>query len=132
MFDTRRTLAWLLSAVLAFLPMLPAQAAMVGTGDVLSAPNANAQRAGEQPLRRLLAQQDARRQLQELGVNPARVEQRISALSDSELARINQGIDSMHAGGTSVLGVLVLIFVLFVITDVIGATDIFPFIHPVN
>jgi hypothetical protein len=31
-----------------------------------------------------------------------------------------------------VLGVIVLIFVIFVITDVIGATDIFPFIHPVK
>jgi hypothetical protein len=53
------------------------------------------------------------------------------SLSDSELARINQGIEHLNAGG-DVLGILLVIFIVFVITDVIGATDIFPFIHPVN
>ncbi|MCK5383915.1 MAG: PA2779 family protein, partial [Gammaproteobacteria bacterium] len=58
--------------------------------------------------------------------------ERVASLSDSELARINQGIDSLNAGGESVLGILLVIFIVFVITDVIGATDIFPFIRPVN
>jgi hypothetical protein len=47
------------------------------------------------------------------------------------VARINQRLAELPAGG-DVLGVIVLIFVIFVITDVIGATDIFPFIHAVK
>lgn len=125
----QRTLAWLLSGLLMILPMVPAQAAMVGTGEIVSPLSSRAQ---ENTLRQFLDQQDARQQLQAWGVSPSSLDARINSLSDSELARINQSIDNLHAGGTSVLGVLVLIFVIFVITDVIGATDIFPFIHPVR
>lgn len=125
----QRTLAWLLSVMLVALPVMPAQAAMVGTGEIVSPA---ATRAQETPLRQFLAREDARRQLQQLGVDAGSLDSRVASLSDSELARINQGIDKLHAGGTSVLGVIVLIFVIFVITDVIGATDIFPFIHPVK
>lgn len=125
----RHTLAWLLSAMLLILPVIPAQAAMVGTAEIVSPATV---RAGEGTLRRFLEQENARQQLRQLGVSTASLDERISRLTDSELARINQGIDSMHAGGTGVLGVVVLIFVIFVITDVIGATDIFPFIHPVR
>jgi Family of unknown function (DUF6627) len=125
----QRTLAWLLSAMLMILPLVPAQAAMVGTGEIVGQAPV---RADESGLRRFLQQETARQQLQQLGVSADSLDARISRLSDSELARINQGIDSMHAGGTSVLGVVVLIFIIFVITDVIGATDIFPFIHPVR
>ena len=57
--------------------------------------------------------------------------ERAGSLTDAELARINQAID-MNAGGDSVLGILLIIFIVFIITDAIGATDIFPFVHPVN
>jgi hypothetical protein len=30
------------------------------------------------------------------------------------------------------VGVILFIFVLFIVTDAIGATDIFPFVHPVR
>lgn len=129
MQSMQRTLAWLLSGLLMILPVLPAQAAMVGTDQIVSSASSQLQADN---VRRFLAQQDAWQQLQAWGVSPSTLDARINSLSDSELARINQGIDNLHAGGTSVLGVLVLIFVIFVITDVIGATDIFPFIHPVR
>ncbi len=125
----QRTLTVLLSCVLALLPLGPAQAAMVGTGQIVS-PSLQ-ERPDESRLRHLLAQESARERLQAWGVDPAKLDARISSLSNSELARINAGIESQQAGG-DVLGVLVLIFVIFVITDVIGATDIFPFIHPVR
>ena len=64
-------------------------------------------------------------------MNPEVVLERAGSLTDAELARINQAID-MHAGGDSVLGILLIIFIVFIITDAIGATDIFPFVHPVR
>ena len=36
------------------------------------------------------------------------------------------------AGFETVLIVLLIIFIVFVITDAAGATDLFPFIHPVK
>jgi hypothetical protein len=74
---------------------------------------------------------DVKEELLALGVNPANVEKRIDVMTHEEIAQLNQQIDELPAGG-DVLGILLVIFIVFVITDVIGATDIFPFIHPVN
>jgi hypothetical protein len=74
---------------------------------------------------------DVKEELLALGVNPANVEKRIDLMTHEEIAQLNQQIDELPAGG-DVLGILLVIFIVFVITDVIGATDIFPFIHPVN
>ena len=124
----RRPIAVLLSLLLALAPMIPAQAAMIGNEQVI---NQHQQGQTRDSLQQLLEQQSARQQLQALGVSPDLVKSRIDSLTDSELARINRHVDTLDAGG-SILGILLVIFVVFVITDVIGATDIFPFIHPVN
>ena len=125
----RYSLAWFLSLVLVFTPVISAQAAMVDNGMLLEDAATTHTRDS---LQEWLARDDARQQLQALGVNPAWAQERARTLSDAELARINHGIGELQAGGDSVLGVLVLIFIVFIITDAIGATDIFPFVHPVN
>ena len=125
----KRPLAWLLSALLMLMPVMSVQAAMIGTDTLIT--TAQSQQSIAE-LQQLLEREDAQRQLLALGVSPDQVRERVASLSDSELARINQGIDTLNAGGESVLGVLLVIFIVFVITDVIGATNIFPFIHPVN
>jgi predicted PurR-regulated permease PerM len=124
----RRPIAVLLSLLLALMPMIPAQAAMIGNEQLI---NQHQQGQTRDSLQQLLQQQSARQQLQALGVSPDLVKNRIDSLTDSELARINRHVDTLDAGG-NVLGILLVIFIVFVITDVIGATDIFPFIHPVN
>ena len=124
-----RPLACLLSAMLAIMPILPAQAAMIGNGEIIN-PAQTAISDGK--LQQFLDREDARQQLQDWGVSPESLQARINGLTDAELARINQEIDSLNAGGTSILGILLIIFIVFVITDVIGATNIFPFIHPVK
>ena len=122
-----RPLAWLLSLMLAILPVLPAQAAMVGTGEILNQQQAPA----DDRLQQFLDREATRAQLQEWGVSAEWVETRLNSLTDAELARIHSELDNLEAGG-SILGILLIIFIVFVITDVIGATDIFPFIHPVK
>ncbi len=124
----RRPLAVLLSMLLALAPLMPAQAAMIGNEQVI---NQHLQGQTRDSLQQLLQQQSARQQLQALGVSPDLVKNRIDSLTDSELARINRHVDTLDAGG-NILGILLVIFIVFVITDVIGATDIFPFIHPVK
>jgi predicted PurR-regulated permease PerM len=128
MHSLRRPIAVLLSMLLALAPLIPAQAAMIGNKQVI---NQHQQGQTRDSLQQLLEQQSARQQLQALGVSPDLVKNRIDSLTDSELARINRHVDTLDAGG-NILGILLVIFIVFVITDVIGATDIFPFIHPVN
>ena len=124
----RRPTAALLSILLALMPMLPAQAAMIGNEQII---NQGLSVQTRDSLRQLFEQNTARQQLQAWGVSPDQINTRINSLTDAELARINQQAGDLNAGG-NVLGILLVIFIVFVITDVIGATDIFPFIHPVK
>ena len=125
----QRPLAFLLSLLLALTPVMSAQAAMVGNTELLA--NSSHQQTRDS-LQQLLGRQDAQQQLQALGVSPEWASERVQHLTDSELARINQGVENLQAGGSDVLGVILLIFIIFIITDAIGATDIFPFVHPVR
>jgi hypothetical protein len=121
----KRPIAWLLSILLTLTPLMTVQAGMVGTDTLLESAQTR------DSLQQLLSREAAQQQLLALGVDPEWVKKRTDSLSETELARINQGIEQLNAGG-DVLGALLLIFLVFVITDVIGATNIFPFIHPVN
>ena len=102
-----------------------AMAGMVGNTAIL------AQSAERQSLIQQLQQAEVREQLLSMGVQPEAVELRIQQLSDAEIAQLNRQIAEAPAG-SGVVELVVLVFLVFVITDVIGATDIFPFIHPVN
>jgi hypothetical protein len=125
----RLAMAWLLSLLLALTPAISAQAAMIDNAALLAQDPVPQTRDS---LQQLLEQDEARQQLQALGVNPEWALERARTLSAGELARINQGIGQLEAGSDSVLGVLLVIFIVFIITDAIGATDIFPFVHPVR
>jgi hypothetical protein len=124
----RRSTAIFLSILLALMPLLPAQAAMIGNEQIVSQSQSQQTRDG---LQQLFEQETARQQLQAWGVNPDQIKSRIDSLTDAELARFNQQVKDLQAGG-EVLGIMLVIFLVFIITDVIGATDIFPFIHPVK
>ena len=125
----QRPLALILSMLLIIMPMAPLQAAIIGNEALINqAPSA----LTRDNMQELLGQESARQQMQAWGVSPELITARINRLTDAELARINQEADTLKAGGTNVLGVLLIIFIVFVITDVIGATNIFPFIHPVK
>lgn len=106
---------------------LPVQAAMVTTPDVLQSQQSEYDR---QQLVELLDREDVQKQLLDYGVASEQVQERVNNMTDAEVAQLNDQIADMPAGG--ILGAILLIFVIFVITDVIGATDIFSFIHPVN
>ena len=78
----------------------------------------------------LFAQENLSAQLTQMGVNPDKASERIASMTDAEIAQLNDRLKDMPAGQDFV-GVLLVVFIVFVITDVIGATDIFPFIRPV-
>ena len=120
--------------VLAVLSLLviqvaPVQAAMLGNSDLLQRASGQIDR---QQIKSLIEREDVQQQLIALGVDTAAAAERVDRMTDAEIAQINQRIAEMPAGGSSVLGVLLIIFIVFVITDVLGATDIFPFIKPIK
>ena len=121
----RRFIASLLVVCLAGLGFTaPAQAALLATDAAVSD-------ARHARILGLLERSDVRSQLQAYGVDPADVKARVAALTDEEAAQLAARIDSLPAGG-SVVGALVLIFVILLVTDILGFTKIFPFTRPVR
>lgn len=113
-----------LSLCMILVPLASSQAAMVDNSQLVSPTH-------RVELLQLVEQDSVRQQLSALGVTQEQVEMRIKQMTDEEIGELAQRLAELPAGG-DVLGVLVLIFIVFIITDVIGATDIFPFVHPVK
>jgi hypothetical protein len=100
------------------------QAAMVGTEQ------AHATAAGQQNRDRIasaLVRPEVQSQLEKMGVAVSDAQSRVAALSDSEAAMLASKMDSMPAGGDSILGIIVFIFVLLLVTDLLGLTKVYPF-----
>jgi hypothetical protein len=79
-----------------------------------------------------LARQDVRAQLVEFGVDPAMAEARVAGLSDAEIRKVAGRIDELPTGQDSfgaVLSTALVIFVVLLITDILGLTDVFPFVR---
>ena len=100
-----------------------ANAAMVGTEAVVHAAQAQQERAR---LHEALNREDVKAKLVALGVEPGQVQARVDALTDEEAQRLSKNLDEMPAGG-DIVGALVLIFLVLLITDLLGVTDVFSF-----
>lgn len=111
------------------LPLQTAQAAMLGTSQVA------AQASPDQRARvnDFLERQDVRQALENYGVSPADAKARVAAMTDEEVASLDKKIGDLPAGGDAgILGVLFAIFIILLITDILGLTKIFPFTRPVR
>ena len=73
---------------------------------------------------------DVRAKLQAYGVSADEVKARVSAMTDEEAARVAGHIDELPAGG--VVGAIVLVFLVLLITDILGFTKVFPFTRSIN
>ena len=69
--------------------------------------------------------------LEKKGVLTSDVKARVAALTDDEAAQVAANIDSLPAGG-DVLGVLLIVFLVLLLTDIMGFTKVFPFTRPVR
>lgn len=125
-----RKMAGVVLASAAFLgaQLTPAYAAMVDSPTVIEQAQQKLDRA---ELAALLDRQDVQDQLVAMGVNPAAAKERVAAMTDAEVLQLNQGIQEMPAGG-DILGIILAVFLILVITDMLGATDVFGFVHNIN
>lgn len=98
-------------------------AGVISTKDVLheSSPNVT--------IDSFLAKQEVQAKLLEFGVSAENVQARIATLTDEEISQINEQINTMPAGGDAgtILGVLVFIFIVLLVTDILGFTKVFNF-----
>jgi len=69
-------------------------------------------------------------QLQSMGVSESQLQARLSTMTTEEQAMFFEQMENLPAG-QDVLSMAFLIFLVFIVTDIIGATDVFPFVNKI-
>ena len=127
----RRHVALALAVVMFVLsgPIDAAHAALVTTGQAIEAGAAAGERGR---VAAFLAREDVRAQMVALGVDPVEAVNRVAGLSDAEVRQIAGHLDQLPAGQSAVgavIGAALFIFLVLLITDLLGLTNVFPFVR---
>jgi hypothetical protein len=108
---------------------LPASAGMVATDTALAA-------AARDHIGNILDRAEVGAGLEARGVSSSEAKARVAALTDAEALQLAREIDSLPAGAdggvSAIVGALVLIFLVLLLTDLLGYTKVFPFTKPIR
>lgn len=125
----RMTSRLLIASVLGFgLPLQSSHAGLVGTDKVAVSAQSQSER---ERIRTFLDREDVRNELQTQGVDVNTAKARVDALTDEEVQKVAGKLDQMPAGG-DVLGILFTVFVILLVTDILGFTKVFPFTRSIK
>ncbi len=102
---------------------LAARASMVSTDEVSAV---GALDSNRDKVNAFLGREDVRQAVQAQGVSAQAATERVKAMSDVEVAQLAGRIDQAPAGG-DVLGILFTVFIVLLVTDIMGLTKVFPF-----
>ena len=120
-----------ITILLMSLPVQTVWAAMIKTETVLTLSTVNDVREN---LNQFLKREDVQALMTAQGISPAEAKARVDSLSDDEIMQIADKMDQLPAGGSAfgvIVGAAVFIFIVLLITDILGFTDIFTFVkHP--
>ena len=120
----RMTSRLLIASVLCLvLPLQSAHAGIVGTDKVATSAQFQSER---ERIRTFLEREDVRSELQAQGVDTNTAQARVDALTNEEVKKVAGKLDNMTAGG-DIIGVLFTVFVVLLITDILGFTKVFSF-----
>ena len=120
----KRALAAVVALLMFSASLNHAQAAMISNAAII-------QQLDRQQAVALFDRADVQSHLTQLGVDPEQAKSRVAAMSDAEVTQLNQHLADQPAG-QDILGLAFMVFVVFVITDMLGATDVFPFVKNIN
>ena len=121
-----RFITALLAVSILFVSVQPAvNAAIVSTSDLVATEQFKVDR---EYLLNSLEREEVRTALTSQGVNLEMAKQRVSSMTDEEVRALNQKMDEMPAG-SGVVGALVLVFLVLLFTDIMGWTDVYPFVN---
>ena len=113
-------------------PVQSAYATIIGTETVLDSVRGQEARAY---LQQLLAREAVRNALVAQGIDPGEARARIDSLSDVQAIQAADNFDKLPNGSgffETLLIVVFLVFLILLITDIAGYTDIFPFVKPMK
>ena len=110
------------------IPYQPLLAAMVPTESIIY--QFKAQDARDH-LKTLISKNDIKNALISQGIDPDEAKARVDSLSDSEVIEVADKIEQLPAGGGvfgAVIGAALIVFLVLLLTDILGYTDVFPFV----
>ena len=119
-----RFLAGILATAVAFTSCAQAAPALITTQQV-AAEDARKDRA---LVMETFQRPELQAKLQEYGISARDAQARVAALTDQEVAALARQIETAPAGGTDVLAFVLVIFIVLLITDIMGFTSVFPFV----
>ncbi|MGC2049817.1 MAG: PA2779 family protein [Gallionella sp.] len=126
----RITSRLLIASVLSLsLPLQSTHAGMVETEKVASSAQSQSER---ERINTFLDRADVRKELQTQGIDANTAKVRVAALTDEEVHKVAGKLDKMPAGGSDILGILLTVFIILLITDILGFTKVFPFTRSVK
>ena len=129
MTTIKRLIATLLIPCMAFAGVpLTAHAAMVSTEQAMVTPAGDANR---DRVSAFFNRADVQTALQARGVDANAAIARVQAMSDVEVAQLADRVDQAPAGA-GVIGVLFTVFLVLLVTDILGLTAVFPFTRSIR
>ncbi|MCC5871342.1 MAG: PA2779 family protein [Gammaproteobacteria bacterium] len=117
----RSMLVLLLSVQLVALGLPTAEAGMIRTDELAAAEERDERLSRVQDF---LAEERVAAQFEALGVDPGQAADRVAALTDAELAQLDSQLQDLPAGA-GVLTVLGILFVVILVLELVGITNIF-------
>ena len=133
MHTIQRLIARLLIVSLAWagMPLSEAHAGLIATDRIAASvqPGTNRER-----VQAMLARADVRGALEQHGVDPAAAAERVAALLEAEIDVLAARMDSLPAGADfgGIVGAAVFIFLVLLVTDLLGLTKVFSFTRTVK
>lgn len=106
-----------------------AKAEMIGTETAIALAKEENSRAR---VTAFLERMDVQQVMERQGVDAMEAMKRVNTLTDEEILRLAQKIDQLPAGGNgigTVVGAILVIFLVLLITDILGLTHVFTFVN---
>lgn len=107
------------------------QAAMISSAQVAESAFSS---AGDQDRARIitaLSRSDVQTALIERGIDPAQARNRVASLTDEEANAMATQIENAPAG-SGIIGAIVLVFLVLLLTDILGFTKVYPFTRSIR
>ncbi len=124
----RWTSRFLMICMLSLVVPASAFAGMVSTDDATNHALADQGRA---KIMALIQRDDISKQLQSKGVTAEQAVARVNSLTDDEALQVSAKLDQLPAGG-EVLSLLFTVFIVLLVTDILGFTKVFPFTRSIK
>lgn len=133
MTPKKKLVSWIVAAALCHTAGLQAaHAGMIATESVAAGTELVQVESRRAQVLATLNRADVSEALVAKGVDMEAARARIASLSDQEVVALADQLEHAPAGASGVLGTIVFIFLVLLITDILGFTKVFPFTRSIR